>query len=99
MLLRHKETTSTIFNRIYKENKGLYKTEFRLIVFSVRQTSKTLGKSDMEVMRELGKTVTFPHEMNNIIFDQQGNIKHYSVSAMTDVGKNIDCDSRIYTVK
>lgn len=99
MLLRNQETATSIFNRIFKENKDLIKTDFRLMVFSIHQTSKALGKTDMEIMRELGKTITFPHEMNNIIFDGLGNIKHYSISAMTDIGNTIDSDSRVYTVK
>ena len=99
MLLRYKETTTTIFNRIYKENKTLIKTDFRRIVFSVHQTAEELGKNDMEVMRDLTKTINFPHEMNNIIFDHLGNIKHYSGSAMSDTGNKIVGDSRVYTVK
>jgi hypothetical protein len=99
MLLRNKETASSIFQRIFRENKDLYKTEFRLIVFSIHQTAVTLGKNDMDIMRELAKSIHFPHEMNNIIFDNLGNIKHYSVSAMTDLGKTIDSETRVYTVK
>ena len=53
----------------------------------------------MDIMRELSKSINFPNQMNNIIFDNLGNIKHYSVSAMTDIGKTIESESRIYTVK
>ncbi len=99
MLLRNKETTASIFNRFYKENESLFKTKFRLMVFSINQTSRFLGKTDMDVMRELTKTIIFPTEMNNIIFDPLGNIKHYSYSPMTDAGNIIESDSKVYTVK
>ena len=99
MLLRNKETASSIFQRIFRENRDLYKSEFRLVVFSIHQTAVTMDKNDMDIMRELSKSINFPNQMNNIIFDNLGNIKHYSVTAMTDIGKTIESESRVYTVK